>query len=118
MSSKYYNKDKAKLYYEKNKEKLYKVQRKRYYKYKNIIYSHYGYKCNCCEETGKSFLTIDHVNNDGYKERWKGKTKIVGEKFYRKIIKENFPDKYQILCMNCNWSKLINDGVCEHKLIK
>ena len=24
-----------------------------------------GYRCNCCGETERMFLTLDHINNDG-----------------------------------------------------
>jgi len=97
------NSDAGKLYM-KNKQKEYTRI------YKKQVYDHYGWRCNCCGEVLVSMLTLDHVNNDGYLER----ENIV--KLYKRIIKSNFPDSYQILCMNCNWSKRINYGFCEHKL--
>lgn len=84
---------------------------------KKVVYDYYGWKCNCCDETGKSFLTIDHVNNDGYKAKNSAGKRLSGMHLYIVIKKEGFPDKYQVLCMNCNWSKRMNNGVCEHKLI-
>lgn len=81
-------------------------------KNKELVYSHYGNKCNCCKETEKKFLTIDHVNNDGYKDKKdRGGS---SDSLYRKIIKENFPDIYQILCYNCNCGKARNNGICPH----
>lgn len=82
-------------------------------KLKNIVYSHYGWKCNCCGEMLVSMLTIDHVENDGYKDR---KNNISGITLYKRIIEEEFPNKYQIFCMNCNWSKRILKGICQHKI--
>lgn len=76
------------------------------------VYQAYGgYKCNCCGETEKSFLTIDHVNNDGAEHRRNEKTNYI----YRWLINNNFPSGFQILCMNCQWGKLRNEGICPHK---
>lgn len=108
---------KNKKEYSKKKE-LYLEKRKQYSEQiKNIVFSYYGWICNCCGETGKSFLNIDHVNNDGYKDLSPSGRKYTGTDLWRKIIKENFPNKYQVLCSNCNWSKYKNKGICEHKLI-
>ena len=83
---------------------------------KKIVYDHYGWRCNCCGETTSKFLTIDHINNDGYKDRCRnGKGhRFSGLYFYRKIIKEDFPKSLQILCYNCNYGKKVNNGVCPH----
>ena len=84
---------------------------------KQKVFDHYGNKCNCpeCQENNPLFLTIDHVNNDGNKHMGVNtKKRIAGEYLYRMIIKENFPDKYQILCMNCNFGKRMNKGICPH----
>jgi len=80
-------------------------------KYK--IYSAYGAKCACCGEDEIAFLCVDHVNDDGYVDRSNG---IRGNRLYVKIIKENFPEKYQILCHNCNHAKSFNPGGCPHKI--
>lgn len=80
---------------------------------KDKVYNHYGgYKCKCCGETEKSFLSIDHINNDGAFYR-----KLVrsGGNFLNWIIKNNFPGDLQILCMNCQWGKRKNNGICPHK---
>lgn len=90
----------------------------KHYEYKKIVFDYYGNKCNCCGENNPFFLQIDHVDNDGYKEKTKTGKRISGATLYCKIIKSNFPDKYQILCANCNQGKKINDGVCPHILLK
>lgn len=74
----------------------------------------YGNKCICCGENEIDFLAIDHINNDGYKNRRKGRTG--GISFYRQVIKNNFPHDLQILCHNCNWSKHVNNGKCIHQI--
>lgn len=84
-------------------------------KYKAIVFDHYGWKCNCCGETLRTMLCVDHVNNDGHMDR---KSYITGTRFYKKIIESGFSNNYQILCANCNWSKKINKGICEHKILK
>lgn len=88
---------------------------------RDIIYSAYGNKCNCCGETNKLFLTIDHVNNDGYKIRPKNnkgrrQSEFSGH-YYIQIIKANFPSDLQLLCWNCNCGKHRNGGICPHKTI-
>jgi len=95
----------------KNYMKKFHIEHKK--KHKILVYDYYGWCCKCCGETMESFLSIDHVNNDGNSDR---KLKITGVRLYQKIIKENYPDTYQILCMNCNFSKKINKGICQHKL--
>ena len=70
-----------------------------------------GVVCACCGETIETFLTIDHINNDGNEHRKKiGRTSV-----YRWLKKQNFPLGYQVLCFNCNMGKQLNGGVCPHK---
>lgn len=77
------------------------------------FYSNGDIKCTCCGEKELMFLAIDHINNDGAKDR-----KITGSggQFYRWLKKNDFPnkDKYQILCFNCNQGRQINKGICPH----
>lgn len=74
------------------------------------VFKYYGEECNCCKEDGKTFLTIDHINGGGTKHR-----KVLKEKIYTWLFRNNFPEGFQTLCFNCNWSKHINGGICEHK---
>lgn len=71
-----------------------------------------GWVCNCCGEREKAFLTIDHVNNDGCEKR---KEHGHSNRFYRWLRRNGYPDGYQVLCMNCNFGKHMNDGVCPHQ---
>ena len=111
---------KTKEYYKQNKtSSLFRV-RKYTKKLREIILNHYGWKCSCpnCPEKNPIFLTIDHKNNDGYKDKMKSGHRYGGSNLYRKIIKENFPDTYQVLCWNCNCGKRSNGGICPHNNIK
>lgn len=73
---------------------------------KALVFAAYDQKCSCCPETEIKFLTIDHVNGDGYLD--KGKSKI-----WQRVKNEGFPPKYRILCMNCNHAMGIW-GYCPH----
>ena len=85
-------------------------------KCRDEVYGAYGgYKCNCCGEAERMFLSIDHVNNDGAQERKSGKYSGGGSAFYNWLRKNNFPTGYQVLCMNCQVGKHRNGGVCPHQ---
>lgn len=76
--------------------------------------AHYGNKCVCCGEPEKVFLTFDHINGGGNQHRGDIKRQrfsTIGEW----LLKNQFPDDFQILCFNCNWAKHANK-ICSHKL--
>jgi len=110
--------DKNRKYYKKYKDKWYRDNTVRLRDYrislKNDVYDHYGRYCKCCGELNELFLSVDHVNNDGNKER-RGSGGH-STTLYTKIIKEGFPDTYQILCYNCNLGKSRNGGICPHEV--
>lgn len=84
-------------------------------KLRMVVFAAYGgYKCTCCGETEPHFLSLDHVNNDGYKRRKEGEP-YGGERFYRMLINQGFPKDFQVLCMNCNHGKSRNGGICPHQ---
>ena len=72
------------------------------------VLSHYGkdgqLKCcwSGCEVDDPDMLSLDHLNNDGAKDRAQGKA---GIKHYRMLKKENYPDGFQTLCHNHQWKK-------------
>ena len=79
------------------------------------VFNHYGARCACCGETEPMFLTVDHVNNDGYLLRKaNGRRAVEAGSLYRLIIRQGFPEDYQVLCYNCNCGKHRNGGVCPH----
>lgn len=66
----------------------------------------YGGICSCCGEKEVLFLTIDHINNDGNKDR--------DGYFYNRLYKNDIRSDLQVLCFNCNLGKSVNNGVCPH----
>lgn len=78
---------------------------------KKQVIEKYGGRCNCCGESELMFLTIDHINNDGYKDEDKYKS------FYYILRKSPIRKDLQILCFNCNCGKSLNNGICPHKKI-
>lgn len=72
-----------------------------------------GYKCACCGETERAFLSLDHVNNDGAAHRRSERKHCMH--IYRWARKHNFPKTLQVLCMNCNFGKRQNHGTCPHQ---
>lgn len=74
------------------------------------VLNHYGSICACCGENNVRFLTVDHTNNDGAEHRKKIKKDIV---YW--LIKNNYPEGFQVLCFNCNLGKSLNKGICPHK---
>jgi hypothetical protein len=120
-------------YYLKNSEKLKEYQRqfrqrddygekhavhtKRYRdKLKKQVFDHYGNQCACCGEAEETFLTIDHINGGGNQHRKQISNGSLsgGNQTYLWLIRNNFPDGFQVLCMNCNWGRAHNNGVCPH----
>ncbi len=93
-------------------------QNEAYRKIKKIVFDYYGNKCTCCGETNIGFLTIDHVNSDGFMDRQLNGHRKSTDTIYRFIIKNNFPDTFQILCYNCNLGRAKYKGICPHKLLE
>lgn len=86
-----------------------------YYRLKDEVFSAYGgYKCSCCGEVHKEFLSIDHINGDGpeHRERLTGSPRN-GQTLYYWLKRNGFPVGFRVLCMNCNFS-LGHHGFCPH----
>lgn len=84
--------------------------------YRELAIAHYGGtppSCKCCGELEKRFLTIDHMNGGGRQHRLVMNNKAGGVAGW--LVKSGYPDGFQVLCMNCNWGKYINNGTCPHK---
>jgi hypothetical protein len=79
--------------------------------------------CRCCGESEMEFLAIDHIAGkrqmDSETELIKlGYTsKLTGKGLSSWIIKNNFPEGFQILCHNCNFAKgkKGNNNTCPHE---
>jgi hypothetical protein len=104
---KYYIKNRGNAAYQQKKRE----QSLRYYrKYRAEALAAYGNKCACCGETEPAFLSFDHINGGGERER---KVGMQGTTLYRRIIKDR-PSDVQILCHNCNMAKGFY-GTCPHE---
>jgi len=97
---------------EKNREHL-----RAYYQQYHINYTkrdklriieHYSpnLECNHCGFNDIRALSIDHKNSDGWKER----KDMSGYTLYKSIINNGYPDRYQVLCMNCQFIKRVELG--------
>ena len=86
-----------------NSKWLYKQQRLR-------CIEAYGGKCRCCGEAENRFLTLDHVNGGGNKDR-----RAIRSTLWSWLIRNNYPSGFQVLCYNCNCGRALNGGVCPHK---
>lgn len=78
------------------------------------IFDFYGWECKCCGETIKEFMSLDHINNDGFLDKNPNGSKKTGKELYLLVKKQGFPNKYQTLCMNCNFAKKLKGG-CPHQ---
>jgi hypothetical protein len=92
--------EKQKLYREENRNEINVRALSSYHKKKKVIYDLLGNECKHCGEQDPIYFQIDHVNNDGSLDR----NKITLKKYL-----EN-PERYQLLCANCNWAKRMNNG--------
>lgn len=78
---------------------------------KRLVVDHYGGHCKCCGETELAFLCIDHVNGGGAAHR---RQIGGGQSIYWWLVKNGFPEGFQVLCWNCNSAKHWADG-CPHQ---
>lgn len=81
-------------------------------KLKAEVFAAYGGpRCACCREATPEFLSIDHVNGGGEKHR-----KEIGAGILRWLKRNRFPAGFQILCMNCQFGRKHNAGICPHQV--
>ena len=70
-------------------------------KLRKEVIEHYGNKCVRCGINDIRILNIDHIKNNGNQHRQE-----IGAYYFPKWLKKNnYPDGYQVLCLNCNWLK-------------
>lgn len=81
---------------------------------KKKVLAGYGSHCACCNTDIQEFLGIDHKDERGVDERHRLGAERSSGSFYRKIIREHFPQCYQLLCFNCNMA-LGLFGYCPHR---
>jgi len=93
--------ERTKRWRERNKDRIDKriTKRRRFIREETIKFL--GNKCKKCGFSDWRTLQVDHVNGGGGKE----KRELGGSRTgLLKRIKET-PEKYQLLCANCNWIK-------------
>jgi hypothetical protein len=78
-----------------------------YHKIRLIVFTHYcGGKpcCQCpgCRTTYIGFLQLDHVKGDGKSHCKKHKLGFGGNRTWTWVLKNGFPEGFQVLCANCN----------------
>lgn len=84
-----------------NPEKHRQLSRDAKAKLKGKVWEMYGHTCSACGFPDKRALSLDHVKNNGAKER-----RELGERgVYQRAIEAYRPDDYRILCMNCQFIK-------------
>ncbi len=99
----------SKNYYYKHREDSIAKTKQRNREIKREVLGHYSpeLKCASCGYTNIRALTLDHINNDGAKQRRELKKLGVssGSGFYRWVKKNGYPSDLQVLCMNCQFIK-------------
>lgn len=117
-------KEYAREYYQKNKEHVralngvsqrhprrLQYQREWRTNLKIDVLTHYGDgRCSCakCGEARLPCLSIDHINGAGTLHR--RKLGLIGLAFYSWLRRNDYPDGYQVLCMNCQFVKRAERG--------
>jgi len=87
------------------------LDRVRYMRIKNKVFDLYGDECRACGERERLFLTIDHINNDGWKLRKENGYREFGIGLYIDILRNGMRDDLEVLCYNCNFGKRQNGGI-------
>jgi hypothetical protein len=117
-----------------NHKQFLAVQRSNYGKVRVEVLQHYSGKempdCRCCGESELDFLQIDHTKGDGAAHRREigmaqgnegqvakqnQKVNIGGNGLPYWLKKNGWPEGFQVLCANCNYSKRIG-RYCVHEL--
>jgi len=111
----------AREWRKKNRERFKANQKRAYDNARMKVLTHYSSgtpHCKCCGETEILFLHLDHKNGDGADHR----RKLMAENGYYPggnglpywLMKNNFPEGFQVLCANCNLAKRQNK-TCPHQ---
>lgn len=94
------------------KETRIEYHRKRRADHRWQVLCHYSQSetpfCECCKETHREFLCLDHKDGGGTQHR-----KLVGKNMYHWVVKNKFPPMFRVLCYNCNASYGAY-GFCPH----
>ena len=105
------NRERYADYHNKHRDRVLERMKQRHDKQRELALETLGGRCVCCGETNPCFLTVDHVNGNGSKlRRTAGHNSI-----YKWLIRNKFPDGFQVLCNNCNHGRYRNGGICPHQ---
>lgn len=106
----------------KNKRRPHVVSRRRKLHNQKIrmeVYLAYGGAfCACCGEKEISFLTLDHIHNDGAEWRrsiFRTNKGRGGISTYEWCKRNGYPPIFQVLCWNCQQGKRFSGGICPHQ---
>jgi len=102
-------------YYKNNREKIRKYIRDRRAKFRRMVLLHYSHemmKCAKCGFDDERALSIDHINGGGTQHRKQVKS---GGNFNEMLVREGYPEGYQILCMNCQFIKNRETGAYQSR---
>ncbi len=95
------------------------LQQKKVYqkKIRQMVHEIYGSKCVWCGQTYEAILCLDHINNDGAKERKRRSHKATHFHIWEDFKKTGeWRKDIQILCISCNWAKAYNGGILPPEL--
>lgn len=103
------NKDKKLVcstrYYYNHKDNISLKNKKNYFGLKIKVLSYYSKGlnpcCICCGISDEKYLCLDHIDGGGTLHREKSDIKNM----IKWVYKNNFPDGFQVMCYNCNFSK-------------
>jgi len=102
----------VKKWQQNNKDRCNQLVREENQRLRDEVIDAYGGECACCGETRKEYLTIDHIDGNGNKQK-----REIGVKdsrsLYRWLRQNNYPEGFQVLCFNCNCGKG-SYSVCPH----
>lgn len=100
-----------------------KEYQKKYHRSLRIeVLEAYGGKCVCCGEAQKSFLSLDHIHNDGatHRREVNGTNSGCSNTIWNLLKRQGWPkDRYRLLCYNCNVGRhrnFENPGICPHEI--
>ena len=87
----------------------YRARGRKYYEQRRLdALAVMGSKCVRCGFDDPRALQFDHINGDGHTIRKHGQTNSV--MVYLDILQKGHPERYQLLCANCNWIKKHENG--------
>ena len=102
--------DTGRQYRKKNRLKIAERKGKYNIKLKQDVLSHYSaeLKCKRCRYTDIRALTIDHIDGNG----WKHRRELGACNLYSWLKRNGYPTGFQVLCMNCQFIKRIENHEC------